>query len=174
MVQMWKNHAESCCGAQIGHFSLPLMSFVLLKFIKLMVPEVLTVENPSSLGKRLFDTDIKQLNEAYARGRQLTCNICREKGALVGCCSSSCHLVFHLPCAIRSNCFLDYEEFRCYCEKHSESAFKRTTAAYFSCLEKLPKNDEYDLCCLCMDRVDRQMKMHSVVQIACCGLRFYH
>ncbi|EPB80088.1 hypothetical protein ANCCEY_00776 [Ancylostoma ceylanicum] len=82
-----------------------MMERMLMKHA-LMVPEVLTIENPSSLGKQLFDTDIKQLNEAYARGRKLS--------------------------------------------------------------------DDYDLCCLCMDRVDRQIKMQSVVQIACCGLRFYH
>ncbi|KIH52313.1 hypothetical protein ANCDUO_17586, partial [Ancylostoma duodenale] len=107
---------EESCGKLQWSPDWPLF-FAAHELCTLMVPEVLTVENPSLLGKQLFDTDIKQLNEAYARGRQLTCNICREKGAL---------------------------------------------------------NDDYDLCCLCMDRVDRQMKMHSVVQIACCGLRFYH
>ncbi|KAK6747384.1 hypothetical protein RB195_000528 [Necator americanus] len=164
---------DEACGRLLWSPDKPIF-FAAHELCTLMIPEVLTVDNPSSLGKQLFDTDIKQLNDAYARGRQLTCNICREKGALVGCCSTSCQLVFHLPCAIRSKCFIDYEEFRCYCERHSMSAFEEITKLHFSDLETSSKSEDYDLCCLCMDRINRQIKMHSVVRISCCGARFYH
>ncbi|EYC26256.1 hypothetical protein Y032_0010g1048 [Ancylostoma ceylanicum] len=62
---------DEACGKLQWSPDWPLF-FAAHELCTLMVPEVLTIENPSSLGKQLFDTDIKQLNEAYARGRKLS------------------------------------------------------------------------------------------------------
>ncbi|VDL82036.1 unnamed protein product [Nippostrongylus brasiliensis] len=97
-----------------------------------MTPEVLTVDNPSPLGAMMFETDLKQLQSAFIRGRPLVCNVCHERGALIGCCCSKCRLVFHLPCAMRSQCYIDYEDFRCFCSKHSAEAFKGTVRSIFA------------------------------------------
>ncbi|VDO27937.1 unnamed protein product [Haemonchus placei] len=158
------------CGRLRWCPDIPLF-FAIHELCALMTPEVLTVDNPTPLGKELFETDVNQLHAAFARGRTLICSVCHEKGAGIGCCSTSCRRVFHLPCAIRSMCYLDYEEFRCFCSKHSAAAFEKTTASLFSL--DLKKESE-DLCCLCMDKVQPKINLHSVIQMDCCGLRFYH
>nr|CDJ95539.1 G2/M-phase specific E3 ubiquitin ligase [Haemonchus contortus] len=158
------------CGRLRWCPDIPLF-FAIHELCALMTPEVLTVDNPTPLGKELFETDINQLHAAFVRGRTLICSVCHEKGAGIGCCSTSCRRVFHLPCAIRSMCYLDYEEFRCFCSKHSTAAFEKTTASLFSL--DLKKESE-DLCCLCMDKVQPKINLHSVIQMDCCGLRFYH
>ncbi|PIO63473.1 hypothetical protein TELCIR_14927 [Teladorsagia circumcincta] len=69
-------------------------------------------------------------------------------------------------------CFLDYEEYRCFCSKHAEAAFKSTTSSLHS--RSLKKDNKEDLCCLCMDKIEPKISMHSVVKTDCCGPRFYH
>ncbi|WKY05746.1 hypothetical protein Q1695_006167 [Nippostrongylus brasiliensis] len=98
------------CGKLLWCPSLPNF-FAIHELCALMTPEVLTVDNPSPLGAMMFETDLKQLQSAFIRGRPLVCNVCHERGALVGCCCSKCRLVFHLPCAMRSQCYIDYEDF---------------------------------------------------------------
>ncbi|KAK5974845.1 hypothetical protein GCK32_004311 [Trichostrongylus colubriformis] len=159
------------CGRLRWCPNIPLF-FALHELCVLMTPEILTVDNPTPLGKELFDTDLKEIHRAYSRGRTLVCSICYEKGAGIGCCSSSCQRVFHLPCAIRSMCYLDYENFRCFCPKHSRAAFEKTTTLLLS--HNLEKDSEEVLCCICMDKVEPQIKMHSVIKMDCCGPRFYH
>ncbi|KJH44462.1 hypothetical protein DICVIV_09511 [Dictyocaulus viviparus] len=99
------------CGRLQWCPEMPLF-FAVHELCTLMIPEIVTIDNPTPLGKELFQTDLKFLNQAFIRGRLLTCTTCREKGALVGCCFATCRSVFHLPCAIRSMCYINYEEFR--------------------------------------------------------------
>ncbi|WKY05747.1 hypothetical protein Q1695_006167 [Nippostrongylus brasiliensis] len=159
------------CGKLLWCPSLPNF-FAIHELCALMTPEVLTVDNPSPLGAMMFETDLKQLQSAFIRGRPLVCNVCHERGALVGCCCSKCRLVFHLPCAMRSQCYIDYEDFRCFCSKHSAEAFKGTVRSIFATDNGKKTHDGE--CCLCMEAVESKVVLHGVVRTNCCGTRFYH
>ncbi|KAK6029000.1 hypothetical protein OSTOST_04897, partial [Ostertagia ostertagi] len=243
------------CGRLRWCPEIPLF-FAVHELCALMTPEILTIDNPTPLGKELFETDINQLHRAYVRGRTLQCfclfayghyhalqmpccvyfaspiplqklcevffhiyhlkltcdfdalfcfqicSVCNERGAGIGCCSSACRRVFHLPCAIRSMCFLDYEEYRSVVSVTKEEqvlavallpagAFfifhVRSAPCAFWIMKSIgiiliavlmpnrafQKNKD-DLCCLCMDKVEPNIIMHSVIKTDCCGPRFYH
>uniref|UniRef100_A0A183FV28 PHD domain-containing protein n=1 Tax=Heligmosomoides polygyrus TaxID=6339 RepID=A0A183FV28_HELPZ len=80
--------------------------FAVHELCALTIPEVLTVNDPTPLGRKLFETDVRHLYKAFVRGRKL--------------------------------------------------------------------KSEADVCCLCMDIVESHIKLHSVIKLDCCGLRFYH
>lgn len=101
---------SEACGKLSWSPDFPLF-FAVHELCALTIPEVLTVNDPTPLGRKLFETDVRHLYKAFVRGRKLVCNVCQEKGAMVGCCCSKCRRVYHLPCAMRSMCYIDYEKF---------------------------------------------------------------
>ncbi|KHJ96043.1 hypothetical protein OESDEN_03995, partial [Oesophagostomum dentatum] len=78
---------DSACGRLQWCPDKPLF-FAAHELCTLMAPEVVTIDSPSALGRKLFDTDIKQLNEVFARGRKLVCYL--NFDASVYSSSSSC------------------------------------------------------------------------------------
>ena len=57
--------------------------------------------------------------EELKRGARLLCKYCGKKGATLGCEDKRCKNAYHLPCAIRSNCMLQYfGAFHVYCRVH--------------------------------------------------------
>ncbi|KAK6053890.1 hypothetical protein COOONC_08605 [Cooperia oncophora] len=61
---------NEACGRLRWCPEIPLF-FAVHELCALMTPEVLTVDNPTPLGKELFDTDMNQLHAAFTRGRKL-------------------------------------------------------------------------------------------------------
>uniref|UniRef100_UPI00358DEA53 PHD finger protein 7-like isoform X2 n=2 Tax=Myxine glutinosa TaxID=7769 RepID=UPI00358DEA53 len=71
-------------------------------------------ENEGLIGFRPEDI-IKEVSRAY----RLTCSFCKERGASIGCDIKSCRKIFHLPCALKNSCLLQfYGNYPSYCEQH--------------------------------------------------------
>lgn len=160
------------CGRLLWCPEFPLF-FAVHELCTLMAPEVFTVGDPTCLGKQLFNTDMKLINKAFLRGRLLTCRVCKEKGATLGCTFRPCRAMFHLPCAINSMCYINYDDFTCFCPRHSASAFNTVNKRFFLQRHEITKQENYE-CCICMEPVGKEIAVHSVIQTDCCGLQFYH
>ena len=60
-----------------------------------------------------------RIREELKRGFRLLCKYCGKKGATLGCEDKRCKSAYHLPCAIRCNCLLQYfGAFQVFCPLH--------------------------------------------------------
>jgi len=76
----------------------------------LWAPEVAEDENHN----------LVNLAGALRRGRALRCRQCRQRGATIGCFHRGCQHVYHLPCAVAADCYLDGRTFSLWCPMHRD------------------------------------------------------
>ncbi|KFV63841.1 G2/M phase-specific E3 ubiquitin-protein ligase, partial [Dryobates pubescens] len=105
-------------------------------------------------------TDIrKEVN----RAAKLKCNICRKKGASIGCVSPKCKRSYHFPCGIQKECIFQFmENFRSYCWEHRP-------------VQKIPHKERKGTsqCTICLDLVE-QVPTYSVLRGPCCKNAWFH
>mmetsp|Transcript_8885 Transcript_8885/g.14420 ORF Transcript_8885/g.14420 Transcript_8885/m.14420 type:complete len:811 (-) Transcript_8885:730-3162(-) len=70
----------------------------------LVFDQVSKYERQGMLPTKLHKTIMKEVN----RGRKLSCNVCRKKGATYGCGNDACRKSFHIACAVKGNCAADH------------------------------------------------------------------
>ncbi|KFQ21211.1 G2/M phase-specific E3 ubiquitin-protein ligase, partial [Mesitornis unicolor] len=105
-------------------------------------------------------TDIKK---EVNRAAKLTCNICRRKGASIGCVAPKCKRSYHLPCGIKKECIFQFmEDFRSYCWEHKP-------------VQKFPDKEsgETSQCTICLDLVE-QLPVYTVLKSPCCKNAWFH
>eukprot|EP00795_Rhopilema_esculentum_P016718 gene16718-8170_t len=60
---------------------------------------------------------LQNVHNAITRGQQLRCSTCRQWGATVGCCATSCQSNYHFMCG-RNSSVIFQDNKLVYCEKH--------------------------------------------------------
>lgn len=91
------------------------------------------------------------------------CAYCDERGASIGCCIRSCRNSFHLPCALKSHCRIEFAgSFRSYCDQHSG----------FSVPEKV--HAPTDPCAICFDEMGPYDLSDSIRSPCCNTDSWYH
>ncbi|XP_054256330.1 G2/M phase-specific E3 ubiquitin-protein ligase [Indicator indicator] len=105
-------------------------------------------------------TDIrKEVN----RAAKLKCNICKKKGASIGCVAPKCKRSYHFPCGIQKECLFQFmEDFRSYCWEHKP-------------VQKIPDREckGSSQCTICLDLVE-QVPAYSVLRSPCCKNAWFH
>ncbi|XP_048804679.1 G2/M phase-specific E3 ubiquitin-protein ligase isoform X2 [Lagopus muta] len=57
---------------------------------------------------------IEDIRKEVNRAARLVCNICRKKGASIGCVAPKCKRSYHFPCGLQKECVFQFmEDFRC-------------------------------------------------------------
>jgi len=74
----------------------------------LWAPEVYTEEQGS----------LRNVMQAYRRGRHMRCTSCGSLGATVGCQVNSCQRVFHFLCLQRGRCAFVQARYAAWCSRH--------------------------------------------------------
>lgn len=85
------------------------------------------------------------------------CHYCLQRSATIGCCGKACRRSFHLPCALKNNCRLEFSNtFRSFCDEHHNI--------------KRPKNvhKPTDLCTICYDEMGNFHIIQSIA-LPCCN-----
>ncbi|NXD05794.1 G2E3 ligase, partial [Nothocercus nigrocapillus] len=105
-------------------------------------------------------TDIrKEVN----RAAKLKCNICKKKGASIGCVAPKCKRSYHFPCGVQKECIFQFmEDFRSYCWEHKP-------VQKFS----VKGSRESSQCVICLELVE-QLPLYSVLKSPCCKNAWFH
>ncbi|KFP02473.1 G2/M phase-specific E3 ubiquitin-protein ligase, partial [Calypte anna] len=106
---------------------------------------------------------IQDIKKEVNRAAKLKCNICRKKGASVGCVAPKCKRSYHFPCGIQKECIFQFmEDFRSYCWEH------RPVQKF---LDK--ESGGTSQCTICLDLVE-QLPAYNVLKSPCCKNAWFH
>ncbi|XP_058040450.1 PHD finger protein 11 isoform X3 [Ahaetulla prasina] len=76
-------------------------------------------ENPEDIDKRFV---VASVVSEIKRGKRLLCNVCRKRGATIGCEVKSCRKSYHYFCALRNEASIETDEdqglYRLFCPDH--------------------------------------------------------
>ncbi|NXX91856.1 G2E3 ligase, partial [Centropus bengalensis] len=106
---------------------------------------------------------ITDIRKEVNRAAKLKCNICKRKGASIGCVVPKCKRGYHFPCGLQKGCIFQFmEDFRSYCWEHKP-------------VQKLTHNEcgGTSQCTICLDLVE-QLPMHGVLKSPCCKNAWFH
>ncbi|KAM6073697.1 G2/M phase-specific E3 ubiquitin-protein ligase [Chlamydotis macqueenii] len=106
---------------------------------------------------------ITDIRKEVNRAAKLKCNICKKKGASIGCVDPKCKRSYHFPCGIQKECIFQFmEDFRSYCWEHKP-------------VQKLPDKESTGTsqCTICLDLVE-QLPMYTVLKSPCCKNAWFH
>ncbi|XP_071602298.1 G2/M phase-specific E3 ubiquitin-protein ligase isoform X1 [Heliangelus exortis] len=106
---------------------------------------------------------IQDIKKEVNRAAKLKCNICRKKGASVGCVAPKCKRSYHFPCGIQKECIFQFmEDFRSYCWEHRP-------------VQKFLDNEfgGTSQCTICLDLVE-QLPAYNVLKSPCCKNSWFH
>uniref|UniRef100_A0A1I7XH93 PHD-type domain-containing protein n=1 Tax=Heterorhabditis bacteriophora TaxID=37862 RepID=A0A1I7XH93_HETBA len=174
--------------------------FAVHEMCMLFIPEISCVEEPTALGAQMSDINLLELSTVVIkRGRKLyrwipfvisslflygyKCTLCSQSGAMLGCHVRECRSSFHLPCAIKAGCYLNYVEYQCLCPRHPDTAFLDYRNYVYAQVTKIGNAMEEmkDLqvsqeqtCGICLDNVNNRLELNEVVMSVCCSAKFYH
>ncbi|XP_062350945.1 G2/M phase-specific E3 ubiquitin-protein ligase [Cinclus cinclus] len=105
-------------------------------------------------------TDIKK---EVNRAAKLKCNICKKKGASIGCVAPKCKRSYHFPCGLQRECIFQFmEDFRSYCWEH------RPIQEF---MDKEPRGASQ--CTICLDLVEH-LPVYTVLKSPCCKNAWFH
>jgi len=90
--------------------SRPTRSVYVHRICALWAPEVFYDETRGTL---------RNVVQAYRRGRHLRCSACRVVGATIGCQVSTCPRVFHFLCLQRGHCAFVQARYAAWCSRHA-------------------------------------------------------
>ncbi|XP_059675684.1 G2/M phase-specific E3 ubiquitin-protein ligase [Gavia stellata] len=106
---------------------------------------------------------ITDIRKEVNRAAKLKCNICKKKGASIGCVAPKCKRSYHFPCGIQKECIFQFmEDFRSYCWEHKP-------------VQKFPDKEcrGTSQCTICLDLVE-QLPMYTVLKSPCCKNAWFH
>ncbi|NXY44373.1 G2E3 ligase, partial [Ceuthmochares aereus] len=106
---------------------------------------------------------ITDIRKEVNRASKLKCNICKKKGASIGCVAPKCKRGYHFPCGIQKECIFQFmEDFRSYCWEHKP-------------VQKFPRNESggTSQCTICLDFVE-QLPAYAVLKSPCCKNAWFH
>ncbi|XP_074959371.1 G2/M phase-specific E3 ubiquitin-protein ligase [Phalacrocorax aristotelis] len=106
---------------------------------------------------------IMDIRKEVNRAAKLKCNICKKKGASIGCVAPKCKRSYHFPCGIQKECIFQFmEDFRSYCWEHKP-------------VQKFPDKESRGTsqCTICLDLVE-QLPMYTVLKSPCCKNAWFH
>ncbi|NXO54532.1 G2E3 ligase, partial [Aramus guarauna] len=106
---------------------------------------------------------IADIRKEVNRAAKLKCNICKKKGASIGCVAPKCKRSYHFPCGIQKECIFQFmEDFRSYCWEHKP-------------VQKFPDKEcrGTSQCTICLDLVE-QLPMYTVLKSPCCKNAWFH
>ncbi|XP_039923914.1 G2/M phase-specific E3 ubiquitin-protein ligase isoform X4 [Hirundo rustica] len=105
-------------------------------------------------------TDIKK---EVNRAAKLKCNICKKKGASIGCVTPKCKRSYHFPCGLQRECIFQFmEDFKSYCWEH------RPVQEF---VDKEPRGASQ--CTICLDLVEH-LPLYTVLKSPCCKNAWFH
>lgn len=114
-------------------------------------------ENDGILG---FQED--DLTNEVKRASKLTCYYCKHRGGNIGCCKKGCRKSFHLPCALKNDCLVQFSgAFDSFCQVHHGI---ETASAVHS---------TDDRCVLCRHRMEAYHPIKSI-PLSCCNNGWCH
>ncbi|XP_064004370.1 G2/M phase-specific E3 ubiquitin-protein ligase isoform X2 [Pogoniulus pusillus] len=103
------------------------------------------------------------IRKEVKRASKLTCNICKKKGASIGCVDPRCKRSYHFPCGVQKECIFQFmEDFRSYCWEHKP-------------VQKIPDKEckGSSQCTICLDLIE-QLPLYSVLRSPCCKNAWFH
>ncbi|NXF79536.1 G2E3 ligase, partial [Sclerurus mexicanus] len=106
---------------------------------------------------------ITDIRKEVNRAAKLTCNICKKKGASIGCVAPKCKRSYHFPCGIKRECIFQFmEDFRSYCWEHKP-------------VQTLMDEESRGAsqCTICLDLVDH-LPAYTVLKGPCCKNAWFH
>uniref|UniRef100_A0A663MFG9 G2/M-phase specific E3 ubiquitin protein ligase n=1 Tax=Athene cunicularia TaxID=194338 RepID=A0A663MFG9_ATHCN len=106
---------------------------------------------------------ITDIRKEVNRAAKLKCNICKKKGASIGCVAPKCKRSYHFPCGIQKECIFQFmEDFRSYCWEHRP-------------VQKFPDKESggTSQCTICLDLVE-QLPLYTVLKSPCCKNAWFH
>ncbi|KAM9554535.1 G2/M phase-specific E3 ubiquitin-protein ligase isoform 2-T4 [Guaruba guarouba] len=106
---------------------------------------------------------IADIRKEVNRASKLVCNICRKKGASIGCVAPKCKRSYHFPCGTQKECIFQFmEDFRSYCWEHKP-------------VQKFPVKESggTSQCTICLDLVE-QLPIYTVLKSPCCKNAWFH
>ncbi|NXL26404.1 G2E3 ligase, partial [Setophaga kirtlandii] len=106
---------------------------------------------------------ITDIRKEVKRAARLKCNICKKKGASIGCVAPKCKRSYHFPCGIQRECIFQFmEDFRSYCWEH------RPVQEF---MDKEPRGASQ--CTICLDLVEH-LPVYAVLKSPCCKNAWFH
>nr|XP_014425628.1 G2/M phase-specific E3 ubiquitin-protein ligase isoform X2 [Pelodiscus sinensis] len=106
---------------------------------------------------------INDIRKEVTRAAKLTCNICKKKGASIGCVAPKCKRSYHFPCGVQRECIFQFmENFGSYCWEHRP-------------VQKLPSGESRgsSQCTICLEFVER-IPLYNVLKSPCCKNAWFH
>ena len=86
--------------------------------------------------------------EELKRAGRLFCKYCGKKGATLGCEDKKCKNAYHLPCAIRAECILQYfGAFHVFCQTHhiKQTISRKSVSIHKKGLRSLTSQEEHHI-----------------------------
>jgi len=123
----------------MGPYRLPSTTRLIFihEICALWAPEVYCDENGGTL---------RNVLQAYRRGRHMRCSSCGSLGATVGCQVSSCSKVFHFLCLQRGRCTFVQTSYAAWCSRHAsivgDHADKGNLSVQPSALDDVEKEED--------------------------------
>lgn len=112
----------------------------------------------------VFGFLIRDIQKERWRSGKLTCSVCRQKGASVGCFVSRCKKKVHFPCGRRQQFVSQFTcPFPSFCPDHAPS---QTLSPSLDL--SLPQS-----CSVCLDHIEPVLS-YSVLKCPCCHSSWFH
>ncbi|XP_019407474.1 PREDICTED: G2/M phase-specific E3 ubiquitin-protein ligase [Crocodylus porosus] len=106
---------------------------------------------------------INDIRKEVNRAAKLKCNICKKKGASIGCVMPKCKRSYHFPCGVQRECIFQFmEDFRSYCWDHRP-------------VQKLPPGESRgsSQCTICLEFVEH-LPQYNILKSPCCKNAWFH
>uniref|UniRef100_A0A8C3RW20 G2/M-phase specific E3 ubiquitin protein ligase n=1 Tax=Chelydra serpentina TaxID=8475 RepID=A0A8C3RW20_CHESE len=106
---------------------------------------------------------IKDIRKEVNRAAKLKCNICKKKGASIGCVAPKCKRSYHFPCGVQRECIFQFMEyFGSYCWEHRP-------------VQKLPSDESRgsSQCTICLEFVEH-FPVYNILKSPCCKNAWFH
>uniref|UniRef100_A0A4W3GWM5 G2/M-phase specific E3 ubiquitin protein ligase n=1 Tax=Callorhinchus milii TaxID=7868 RepID=A0A4W3GWM5_CALMI len=99
------------------------------------------------------------------RATKITCNVCRKRGASIGCTVAKCRKSFHFPCGVAKQCIFQFTgQFASYCWEH-KPVQKVAPAAKWA--------NSSHACAVCLESIDT-LPSYDVLKSPCCKNTWLH
>ncbi|KAM4898786.1 G2/M phase-specific E3 ubiquitin-protein ligase [Sylvia borin] len=106
---------------------------------------------------------ISDIRKEVNRAAKLKCNICKKKGASIGCVAPKCKRSYHFPCGLQRECIFQFmEDFRSYCWEH------RPVQEF---VDEEPRKSSQ--CTICLNLIEH-LPMYTVLKSPCCKNAWFH
>ena len=128
------------------------------------------------------------VQQEVTRGRRWNCSDCKQKGATIGCFIKSCHVIMHLPCAIKNGFQMSrYTNNNFICEKHRLDQEKadqkkldeippdftngkeKIAINYINTIDELNPSNQFTYVTENIDSDDLVLNSRSVHNLPCCS-----